>query len=603
MRRRLSLFAAVTLASCAEEPTQRDAPELDAATADVVSDAASADDVNVDARPSDVSPPDGPPPPDAAPPDAAPPPHLDEPRGYVYLFDPITDRRDVTEVTLPPTTTLDGHLKNDAVDVSNCLKEPGGPVVMPFGGITVTLCHEVPVARPAADGHYLHIEPPADEADGNDSFAEVMMYAFVTKAHDYFKARHGVDWLDFPLPAIVNLQFKITPPLPIPGFTVGANGWSEFPNAAYFPRETWEALTAQFGLPPREYDSIIFGQAGHDFSYDASVILHEYTHAVIGTDRLNGRVFDAQGLDDSPRAMNEGLADYFAASLQDMAIVGKYGIGKLQSGGVRDLARPMRCPNDLLNEIHADGRILGSALWALREAFGADLIDAVVFGALTQFGDETTFQQAGELIVAEVSELVSELPGDMGPAIVDRSRAILTEFGVLDCERVKEWEGWNAGLRSELLPYMVAGKGEVGRLEAVPGFHQWYVDVPPLAAGVELKWDMQPAGGFGGVGGGSGDLDLAIRFGELVTFGYAAGLQVTEDARALVDGPMPQPEGFFSQGVTLTGACLPADGGRIYLALINKADAPAAIVRMSRMVHQDSVAEGAAPSTDCGAER
>jgi hypothetical protein len=182
-----------------------------------------------------------------------------------------------------------------------------------------------------------------------------MMYRNVTRAHDYFKAAHGVDWLDFPLPAIVNLQFKITPPIPLGDFRPGPNGWYDFPNAAYFPKESWDALAGQLGLPGRDTDSIIFGQAGHDFSYDASVIMHEYTHAVIGTDRLGGRVLDAYGLDDSPRAMNEGLADYFAASVADAPVVGEYGIGKLAPNLVRDLSVSRRCPDDLVNEIHADG--------------------------------------------------------------------------------------------------------------------------------------------------------------------------------------------------------------------------------------------------------
>jgi hypothetical protein len=81
------------------------------------------------------------------------------------------------------------------------------------GNFVVSLCHEVQQARPAEDGHYLHIEPPRRESDGNDSFAELMMYANVTRAHDYFKSTHGMDWLDFPLPALVNVQFKIEPPV------------------------------------------------------------------------------------------------------------------------------------------------------------------------------------------------------------------------------------------------------------------------------------------------------------------------------------------------------------------------------------------------------
>ncbi|MFZ4737206.1 MAG: hypothetical protein ACOYM9_14730, partial [Bradymonadia bacterium] len=112
-------------------------------------------------------------------PDAALPPHLTAPLARIYLHDPITDDDMLTEVTLPETSTPDGRLTDDSVAVFNCLKEAGGVSAMPFGNFVVSLCREVQQARPAEDGHYLHIEPPRRESDGNDSFAELMMYANV----------------------------------------------------------------------------------------------------------------------------------------------------------------------------------------------------------------------------------------------------------------------------------------------------------------------------------------------------------------------------------------------------------------------------------------
>jgi hypothetical protein len=579
------LLCAVTLTACDDAGGSKPETELtDAAPVDVgqgsgdavAADAASGDAVAADATPVD-----------AAAVDAAPPPHLEAPKARLYLHDPITDDNMLTEVELPETSTDDGRLTNASVEVFNCLKEPGGVSAMPFGNFTVSLCHEVQKARPDEDGNYLSIEPPRRESDGNDSFAELMMYENVTRAHDYFAGTHGMDWLDFALPALVNVQFKIEPAISLPGFEVGPDGWSYFENAAYFPRESWEALAAQFGLPPRDKDTIIFGQARHDFSYDASVILHEYTHAVIGTTRLQGRVFDAQGIDDSPRAMNEALADYFAATVADFARVGEYGIGTLDPTAVRDLASPRKCPDDLVNEIHADGRIFGSALWAVRNVLGAEAADAAIFGALTQFGTETTLDVAGELVVAEVEVALG----------VDRAaqvREILVDFGVLGCVRAKEWTNYSVFRAADRVPYSVEGTGSVGaRLDRVPGFHQWYIDVPANAAGVSLDWLMQPSGGFiPGAGGGNGDLDLAVRFGAPVEVQLAGNLAVTADTE--VDMPAPvretlQGQTVWSQGATLGASCLPPEGGRVYLMMLNRSESPATILTMNRTVHADAL--------------
>lgn len=529
--------------------------------------------------------------PDALPPDMASAPHLGEPKGFNYLHDPLTDEGELTPVTLPETTTPDGRLTNGSVQVFNCLKEEGGVSAPVFGNITATLCHEVQDTRPDPDGNYFSIVPPADESDGNDQFAGIMMYRNVTRAHDYFKGTHGVDWMDFPLPAIVNLEFKITPPISIGGFSPGPDGWYDFANAAYFPKESWDALASQLGLPPRDSDSIIFGQAGHDFSYDASVIIHEYTHAIIGTGRLNGRAFDRQGVDDAPRAMNEALADYFAATIADYAVVGRYGIGKLASTLVRDLAVKRRCPDDLVNEIHADGRIFGAALWAIRGALGAETADRIVFGALEQIGQDPGFEQAGELLLAETEAVA--------PEALDTVRGLLVEHGVLGCERAKEWRTFSAAQSADQVPYVVEGRQTVGlNLDAVPGFNQWYVDLEPGTVALELGWTMSAGGGIPGFGGGGvGKLDVAVRAGTPLEFDYGRTLEVTADQRVSVPEATQTPGGTFQQAVTLTAGCLPAEGGRLYIGLLNVADNAAQIINMRKAV----IAAGEAVGEDAPA--
>lgn len=472
-----------------------------------------------------------------------------------------------------------GKLTSASVQVFNCLKEDGGVSAMPFGNITISLCHEVQDTRPDADGNYLSIVPPEDEADGNDQFAGVMMYHNVNRVHDYFKATHGVDWLDYALPAIVNVQLKVVPPISFGGFTPGPNGWYDFPNAAFFPKESWDALASQFGLPSRDTDSIIFGQAQGDFSYDASVIMHEYTHAVIGTGRLNGISLDRYGLNNSPPSMNEGLADYFAASVADLSVVGRYGIGRLQPELVRDLTATRRCPDDITNEVHADGKIMGSATWALRTALGAEKADRIVFNALEQFGVETTFQEAGELIVAAANELDPPEPETV--ATVER---ILTDHGVLGCERAKRWAPFLAQASRDFVPYVVEGLGSIGGpgFTSVPGYNQWYLDLEPGTAGVTLSWGMDPGQsipGFGG--GGAGDIDLALRAGAPIEMSAFGAFTYTADRTLDVGAPVQAQNGLMVQRVTIPAGCLPAEGGRIYLAMLNAGENTANIVSMT----------------------
>ena len=107
-----------------------------------------------------------------------------------------------------------------------------------------------------------------------------------------------------------------------------------------------------------------------DFAYDADVISHEFTHAVIDTlGKLNPPGFeDAQGLNDDPGAMNEGLADYFSSALGGDPLVGEYG-GKnipgsdAAEGAVRDLTNTDLCADDRWGEVHQDSQAFSASLW------------------------------------------------------------------------------------------------------------------------------------------------------------------------------------------------------------------------------------------------
>ena len=495
---------------------------------------------------------------------------------WVYLDDPVTNAGELTQVTLAPSVFDDGRLTSDWVEVFNCLNEEGGVSAMPNFGpfdITVFLCNEVQSVRPDDDGNYLSIRPPEDDTDPNDPFAEVMMYHHVNLVHDYFKNTHGFAELDFALPALVNVQFKTEPPIPVPGVMPGPDGWIPFSNAAFFPKENWQAFAAQFGLPPRDKDSIIFFQGDKDFAYDARVIYHEYTHAVVGTGRLNGfPTADKFGLSNAPGSMNEGLADYFAGSIADDPVIGAY-VG-VMGLGLRDLSEARRCPEDSIDEIHAHGQLIGSTMWAVREAVGAEIADGIAFRALEQFSRTTDHQQAAELILAEAVDISDEVGNQV--------REIFEGYGFIDCERSRAWERFRAAQSRDRIPHIVEGSQSAGRGgldEGVPAYKQFFIDVDADTAAVQLSWSVGTSGGgFGGFGGGGGEqaspLSISVRKNSPIEIGYTPRMTVAEDARytpELANG---------GQRIVLSGDCFPADGGRVHTLFLNGGQSAAQIERM-----------------------
>ncbi len=502
----------------------------------------------------------------------------DEPKAFAFLQDPSSEGFTPTEVQLVRPTSEDGSLLGPYAEVRNCLNEEGGE---PLAGGFGALCHEVHTAFPGPGGHYTHIQPPATYLDPDDPFAEVMMYHHMHVAHAYFHDVHGLTELDFPLYSLVNVQMYIEL----------FGGWQPFPNAAFIPEEGFEG----FGLPAKPGGAIVFGQVQNtDLAYDASVIYHEYTHAMIGTTRLSGILADIQGLDGMPGAMNEGFADYFATSMTGSPLIGAYALAFAGPQYLRDLSEARRCPDDLFGEVHVDGKIIGSALWAVREALGQTMTDGIVLRALQSFTNYTNLGIAAELMLAE-----SELEG---AEVAETVEAIFEDFGLLDCQRTKPWEAFHQNDNTDQLPYFVQGtQGATGAQmpDGAPAFFQFHVDVPDGTAAIELSWRAESQGGLGGFGGGGGlaQLDLAVRKSEPVAFNYLLG--GTIDADAILEAPKHTAPGKTDwRAVTLEASCLPAWGERLHLMMLNQQSGQAMITDMDIVLRDDL--EGAVNKVGCG---
>jgi hypothetical protein len=450
-------------------------------------------------------------------------------RALVFVHNPVTDG-DPTEITLEAPTTTDGTLTNEYVNALNCLQKSGGTSLFGFAN----LCVEDSSVKPDADGNYLSVTPPDDFTDGQDPFAEVQMYHHVNVIHDFYKSTFGFENLDFPLDAVVNITLNVQ------------GQWRSFPNAAFIPEESFAA----FGLPPRANGAIMFGQGDDvDFSYDASVIYHEYTHAMIGPDRMNAVSVKASGLDNTAGAMNEGLADYFASSVLDDPFLGHYALGELG----RDLASARSCPDDLTTEVHADGKIISTALWEIREALGKEIADDIVFHAVQSATQATGLDEFGELVRAEAAAKGADVQAVVEPILIDH--------GVLGCVRAKPWVDVAFEATAERVPHTVEGtqSAQGGFADGVPGYHQWFVDVP-AGKSVELGWTFAPGGGFGAPEPAS--LHLAVKKDALVEVNALGGIE----ADAVVDNA---PFANAAQNITLTGNCIPQNGGRVFLLFVN----------------------------------
>ncbi|MEE2757831.1 MAG: M36 family metallopeptidase [Myxococcota bacterium] len=499
-------------------------------------------------------------------------PLLDEPLASVYLNDPTTDEGTLSEVTVEKSAHPEGALTSPWVQVFNCLNEEGGVVAMPdVGGfnISIALCNEVQTVRPDPDGHYLSIAPPDQDSDPNDQFAEIMMYHHVNQAHDYFKDVHGFAELDYPLPALVNVQIQVDPPLPF--LNPGPDGWIGLSNAAFFPKEAWRQFASQFGLPPRDSDSIVFFQGDLDFAYDSRVIYHEYTHAVVGTNRLSvGAVLDEYGLDMSPRSMNEGLADFFAASISNDPVIGKY-VG-VMGLGLRDLSNVKICPDDTVDEVHAQGEIIGSTLWSLREAVGSEIAESIAYLALEQFTYGTNHAAAAALMLG--------VAADFGPDVEAQAADIFARHGFGSCERSLGWSRFNAGRNA--LPHLVEGTqsaGVSGFVDGVPAFKQFHVRPQDGTSAVRLSWSVSAGGqgpvpGFGG-GGSASPLSLMVR--KDTPIAVTAGRPVQFDYEYKFT---PALNGS-NQALTLAANCLPDSGQKLHTLFLNPGASQVQITSMN----------------------
>lgn len=139
------------------------------------------------------------------------------------------------------------------------------------------------------------------------------------------------------------------------------------------------------------------GFLADDLARDPSVMCHEYLHAIAA---FSGLGFGTPPLNVPNRAVNEAIADYFAASFfKDPRIgfpIAQIGsadllltMGLTATGGLRNLAAPKTMFDHLLEitvdgipEEHAAGHLFAATLWQVRERIGQKAADTLIFDSM-----------------------------------------------------------------------------------------------------------------------------------------------------------------------------------------------------------------------------
>lgn len=428
-------------------------------------------------------------------------------RANTYETNPLKSTLALRDLALAPTSS---KLENDVIDSYNCIDDKRvASVDFGFGAPTsVHVCSMLKTAEANAAGDFTAapVDVASDPARDSDDFSEVTMYYHTAKAYDYFRKLRGEAAAQVvaskPLRTVSNLRI----PAGISSGNFGQIGDPNIPlepfqNAFFSPGGEGDIFSTLYGFSGA---SMWFGQGPvHDYSYDGDVVYHEFTHGVVdATLQLDAWIRDAQGAIDAPGAMNEGLADYFAAVISGDPDVGEYASKDIDPSMkvIRTLANTDRCPENVGGEVHYDSTFWTGGLWsarmALPEASRAVYDRAIYKTMLANPGrGSLSFEELTNLILAT---LATDLPA--GKAALETALAARGAFPA--CDRTRAFAG-SAIRGPEALGgyFMAPGRNDLSAFRPVaPGVMTFKYDLPPYTKDVTVSFAVRSGGGGGGFG-------------------------------------------------------------------------------------------------------
>jgi hypothetical protein len=197
-------------------------------------------------------------------------------------------------------------------------------------------------------------------------------------------------------------------------------------------KESQDIRTNQIGIDNSfswdKHDLLRFGKGGVDDAEDAEVILHEYGHAI-----QDSQVFGF-GVGAEAGGIGEGFGDYWAATVSsliaptpDAPCIADWDSISYTSTTPHCLRRvdtDAHYPEDLGDEVHANGLIWSRALWDIRLALGHVEADTLILEAQFAFAADTTMPDAAQATVASAQNLY-------GAATANTVKAAFEARGIL----------------------------------------------------------------------------------------------------------------------------------------------------------------------------
>lgn len=457
-------------------------------------------------------------------------------------------------------------------------------------------------------------KPAADNAP-QDPFGELHIYHHTRKAYDYFRAFEPTFQVQAgPIDAVANLM---VPAGLLQGDIQKAGNpnipFEPFQNAFFAPAAPPGQFSLQsvFGITGA---AMMFGQGPvKDYSYDADVIYHEFTHAAVNaTVNFVGTAHrDKYGISVSPGGMNEGIADYFAAALTGDPDIGEYAVLDADPSlkAIRSLAAPDACPTAIGGEVHQDATLFSGGLWDVRSKLANDVqrdFDLAVFGAMKAApSGDLGYEQFANIIIEQV-----KMGPTLGNTVATQLDAAFKARGILpECSRILEYKGQAmngpvyAGANVYLWFAPAKSTANVGSnsLGYVPGVVQIHVPIPDNTDTLAVDF-LGRTLSSGGLGGGMGEFvpRVLVRIAdEPIQFTYSP-FATTPDAVALD----PTDNGQDNLGFIMYSAetMVPKGAKNAYVMILNTADIDGGYTNINFTMTQSSGVGGAGGMGGAGGE-
>jgi hypothetical protein len=442
---------------------------------------------------------------------------------------------DSENLKLDPTSGFAPVLKGSRTEAFNCM---GLDLAQ---GFDLANC----IHSTSGDSNHDFIDDPDPTyVSPKDTFAEQAAYYHVDNQSAFF------DSLDPAFAGKGGIGF-------IPGYVNILSSGHGFDNAFF----------SSSGGPLGSAGVMVYGQGTYlDIAYDAEIVYHELTHAVVHVTAQFEEYVDPFGINLEPGAINEGTADTFSFARFNDGCLSKYfgaefGISCLRQG-VNEKTCRGDGPNNGANpgrdgEVHDDGEIWMGFTFALNTDFGKGggepmrlAYTKALFLALEVIGKHPSYLSFASTLRQKVADTMDSSSADLVDCVIAQ-------------REMKGCQDRAITLYSGERAYgFVYGPGDVGEPQGtkVPSTQQYWIDVPCDATGMVVNF-----------GSYQGKSSLLLRYGQPIK--YASGLSnPSYDWR--LDGNHDQAE--LSKSAEVCTECTPGSGqhtsfgaGRWYLLPLN----------------------------------